>query len=78
MKIKHVKIEVALILTLCLSLTKAQNISTIAGVGVPQLSAVMMVAKALKKTGVPLIADGGVRFTGDIVKATDSYSGAPG
>lgn len=41
----------------------------IAGVGVPQLSAVMMVAKALEGTGVPLIADGGVRFTGDIVKA---------
>jgi IMP dehydrogenase len=41
----------------------------IAGVGVPQLSAIYMVAKALKKTGVPLIADGGIRFTGDIVKA---------
>jgi IMP dehydrogenase len=41
----------------------------IAGVGVPQLSAIYMVAKALKKTGVPLIADGGVRFTGDVVKA---------
>jgi IMP dehydrogenase len=41
----------------------------IAGVGVPQLSAVMMVAEGLKGTGVPLIADGGVRFTGDIVKA---------
>ena len=41
----------------------------IAGVGVPQLSAVMMVAEGLKGTGVPLIADGGIRFTGDIVKA---------
>ncbi len=41
----------------------------IAGVGVPQLSAVMMVAKGLKGTGVPIIADGGIRFTGDIVKA---------
>ncbi|HET6990030.1 MAG TPA: IMP dehydrogenase, partial [Bacteroidia bacterium] len=41
----------------------------IAGVGVPQLSAVMMVANALKKTGVPVIADGGIRFTGDIPKA---------
>jgi len=41
----------------------------IAGVGVPQLSAVMMVAEGLKNTGVPLIADGGIRFTGDIVKA---------
>jgi IMP dehydrogenase len=41
----------------------------IAGVGVPQLTAVMDVAKALKGTGVPVIADGGIRFTGDIVKA---------
>jgi len=41
----------------------------IAGVGVPQLSAVMMVAEGLEGTGVPLIADGGIRFTGDIVKA---------
>lgn len=41
----------------------------IAGVGVPQLSAVMNVAEALKGTGVPVIADGGVRYTGDIVKA---------
>jgi IMP dehydrogenase len=41
----------------------------IAGVGVPQLSAVMMVANALKKSGVPVIADGGIRFTGDIPKA---------
>mgnify|MGYP001035664471 CR=1 FL=1 len=41
----------------------------IAGVGVPQFSAVMMVAQALKGKGVPIIADGGLRFTGDIVKA---------
>lgn len=41
----------------------------IAGVGMPQLSAVMNVAKALDETGVPVIADGGVRYTGDIVKA---------
>lgn len=41
----------------------------IAGVGVPQFSAVMMVAEALQGTGVPVIADGGLRFTGDIVKA---------
>jgi IMP dehydrogenase len=41
----------------------------IAGVGVPQLSAVMNVAEALKGTGVPVIADGGIRFTGDISKA---------
>ncbi len=41
----------------------------IAGVGVPQLSAVYDVAKALAGTGVPLIADGGIRYSGDIVKA---------
>ena len=41
----------------------------IAGVGVPQLSAVYNVAKALEGTGVPLIADGGIRYSGDIVKA---------
>jgi IMP dehydrogenase len=41
----------------------------IAGVGVPQLTAVMDVAEALKGTGIPVIADGGIRFTGDIVKA---------
>lgn len=41
----------------------------IAGVGVPQLSAVYDVAEALKGTGVPLIADGGLRYSGDVVKA---------
>jgi IMP dehydrogenase len=41
----------------------------IAGVGVPQLTAVNEVAKALEGTGVPVIADGGIRYTGDIVKA---------
>ena len=41
----------------------------IAGVGVPQLTAVNDVAMALEGTGVPVIADGGVRYTGDIVKA---------
>lgn len=41
----------------------------IAGVGVPQLTAVNDVARALEGTGVPVIADGGIRYTGDIVKA---------
>lgn len=41
----------------------------VAGIGVPQLSAIYDVAKALKGTGVPLIADGGLRYSGDIVKA---------
>ena len=41
----------------------------IAGVGVPQISAVANVAAALKDTGIPLIADGGIRFSGDIAKA---------
>jgi IMP dehydrogenase len=41
----------------------------VAGVGVPQLSAIMEASKGLQGTGVPLIADGGIRFTGDIVKA---------
>lgn len=41
----------------------------IAGVGVPQLTAVYEVAKALRGSGVPVIADGGIRFTGDLVKA---------
>jgi IMP dehydrogenase len=41
----------------------------VAGVGFPQLSAIMEVAHALKGTGVPVIADGGIRYTGDIPKA---------
>jgi IMP dehydrogenase len=41
----------------------------IAGVGVPQFTAIMDVAEALKGTGIPVIADGGIRYTGDIVKA---------
>ena len=41
----------------------------IAGVGVPQLTAVNDVALAIAGTGVPVIADGGIRYTGDIVKA---------
>ena len=41
----------------------------VAGVGVPQLSAIYDVASALEGTGVPLIADGGLRYSGDVVKA---------
>ena len=41
----------------------------IAGVGVPQLSAIYEVSKALEGTGVPVIADGGIRYSGDMVKA---------
>jgi IMP dehydrogenase len=41
----------------------------IAGIGMPQLTAVYEAAKALKGKGVPIIADGGIRFSGDIVKA---------
>jgi IMP dehydrogenase len=41
----------------------------VAGVGVPQITAVMNVSKALEGTGVPLIADGGIRYSGDIAKA---------
>lgn len=41
----------------------------VAGAGVPQLTAIMHAAYALKKSGVPLIADGGIRYTGDMVKA---------
>lgn len=40
----------------------------IAGVGVPQLSAIYNVSKAIKDTGVPVIGDGGIRYSGDIVK----------
>ena len=41
----------------------------VAGVGVPQITAVSDVAQALEGTGIPLIADGGIRFSGDIAKA---------
>ena len=41
----------------------------VAGVGVPQLTAIMNVSAALKGSGVPVIADGGIRYTGDVVKA---------
>lgn len=41
----------------------------IAGIGMPQLSAVMEAAKAVKGTGIPIIADGGIRYSGDVVKA---------
>ena len=41
----------------------------IAGIGMPQLSAVYLAAQALEGTGVPVIADGGIRFSGDITKA---------
>ena len=41
----------------------------VAGVGVPQITAVVNVARALKGTGIPLIADGGVRYSGDVAKA---------
>lgn len=41
----------------------------VAGVGLPQLSAVLESAKALKGSGIPVIADGGIRFSGDLVKA---------
>jgi IMP dehydrogenase len=41
----------------------------VAGVGVPQISAISNVAQALEGTGVPLIADGGIRFSGDVAKA---------
>lgn len=47
----------------------------IAGVGVPQLSAILNVAEALKGKNIPLIADGGIRFTGDVVKALAAGAG---
>src|ERR1035437_9722104 len=48
----------------------------IAGVGVPQLTAIMNVAQALKGKGIAIIADGGIRFTGDIVKALAAGAGS--
>ncbi len=47
----------------------------IAGVGVPQLSAIYEASKAIKHTGVPIIGDGGIRFTGDIAKAIVAGAG---
>lgn len=44
----------------------------VAGVGIPQITAIMNVAAILEKAGVPLIADGGIRFSGDIAKAIAS------
>ncbi len=41
----------------------------VAGVGVPQLTAIFEAAQALKERGIPVIADGGIRYTGDVVKA---------
>ena len=41
----------------------------VAGIGVPQITAIMNVAEALAKEGVPLVADGGIRYSGDIAKA---------
>ncbi|MBC8109876.1 MAG: IMP dehydrogenase [Verrucomicrobia bacterium] len=48
----------------------------IAGIGVPQLSAVIAAAEALEGSGVPVIADGGIRFSGDIVKAIAGGAGS--
>ncbi len=48
----------------------------IAGIGMPQLSAIMECAAALKGTGIPIIADGGIRYTGDIVKALVAGAGS--
>lgn len=47
----------------------------IAGVGVPQLTAVLECAQALEGTGVPVIADGGIRYSGDVVKALAAGAG---
>jgi len=44
----------------------------IAGVGIPQLSAIYNVAKAIEGSGIPVIADGGIRYSGDIIKALAS------
>ena len=48
----------------------------IAGVGMPQLSAVLEAVEAVKGTGVPIISDGGIRFSGDMVKALAAGAGS--
>jgi IMP dehydrogenase len=48
----------------------------VAGVGVPQLTAVLDAASALRDRGIPIIADGGVRYTGDVVKAMAAGAGS--
>jgi IMP dehydrogenase len=48
----------------------------IAGIGIPQLSAIYAVARELKGSGIPVIADGGIRYTGDIVKALAAGAGS--
>jgi IMP dehydrogenase len=48
----------------------------VAGVGVPQLTAILDAAAALKDRGIPIIADGGIRYTGDVVKAMAAGAGS--
>jgi IMP dehydrogenase len=48
----------------------------VAGVGVPQLSAITFAAQGIRGTGVPVIGDGGIRYTGDIVKAIAAGAGS--
>jgi IMP dehydrogenase len=48
----------------------------VAGVGVPQITAIQQVAEALKDSGVPCIADGGIRYSGDIAKAVAAGAGS--
>ncbi len=48
----------------------------VAGIGVPQISAISNVAEALKDRGIPLIADGGIRFSGDVAKAVAAGASA--
>ncbi|MEM9050993.1 MAG: IMP dehydrogenase [Bacteroidota bacterium] len=48
----------------------------VAGVGVPQLTAVLDAASALEEKGIPIIADGGIRYTGDVVKAMAAGAGS--
>ncbi|MBI2520573.1 MAG: IMP dehydrogenase [Bdellovibrio sp.] len=48
----------------------------VAGIGIPQMSAVMECSQAAKKAGIPIIADGGIKFSGDIVKALAGGAGS--